>query len=288
MSNLINLAVQVSRYLIIVLMVIYTVQSYTVFRRTNVRAKEYVFLRQNVSMFFLHFIAFLVMFLKTMNMTLAVFYGAQVIYLAATLILFKNLYPKASKLLINNMCMLLTVGFIMVTRLSADHSCNQAIKQFKIVVAGTAMALIIPVALLDRSYLRFGTLINMFMLGIIADFWYALLGPLAIFAEPSLPLRGLLLASGVVLTCLSCSLYMSSRLGMGPYDAIGWILSERSGGKVPFRVVRILIDACAVTIGFACGSIVGLGTLVLACGTGPLIEFFNQKVSLPLLYGERH
>ena len=150
------------------------------------------------------------------------------------------------------------------------------------------LALIIPVALLDRSYLRFGTLINMFMLGIIADFWYALLGPLAIFAEPSLPLRGMLLASGVVLTCLSCSLYMSSRLGMGPYDAIGWILSERSGGRVPFRVVRILIDACAVTIGFACGSIVGLGTLVLACGTGPLIEFFNQKVSLPLLYGERH
>ena len=150
------------------------------------------------------------------------------------------------------------------------------------------LALIIPVALLNRSYLRFGTLINMFMLGIIADFWYALLGPLAIFAEHSLPLRGLLLASGVVLTCLSCSLYMSSRLGMGPYDAIGWILSERSGGKVPFRVVRILIDACAVTIGFACGSIVGLGTLVLACGTGPLIEFFNQKISLPLLYGERH
>ena len=150
------------------------------------------------------------------------------------------------------------------------------------------LALIIPVALLDRSYLRFGTLINMFMLGIIADFWYALLGPLAIFAEHSLPLRGLLLASGVVLTCLSCSLYMSSRLGMGPYDAIGWILSERSGGRVPFRVVRILIDACAVTIGFACGSIVGLGTLALACGTGPLIEFFNQKISLPLLYGERH
>ena len=149
------------------------------------------------------------------------------------------------------------------------------------------LALIIPVALLDRSYLRFGTLINMFMLGIIADFWYGLLEPLTIFAEPSLPLRGLLLASGVVLTCLSCSLYMSSRLGMGPYDAIGWILSERSGGRVPFRVVRILIDACAVTIGFTCGSIVSLGTLVMACGTGPLIEFFNQKVSLPLLYGEK-
>lgn len=149
------------------------------------------------------------------------------------------------------------------------------------------LGLIIPVALLDRSYLRFGTLINMFMLGLIADFWYALLEPLAIFSEPDLSLRVLLLATGVVLTCLSCSLYMSSRLGMGPYDAIGWILAERSGGRVPFRIVRVLIDACAVIIGFTCGSIVGLGTLVLACGTGPLIEFFNRKVSQPLLYGKK-
>ena len=149
------------------------------------------------------------------------------------------------------------------------------------------LALIIPVALLDRSYLRFGTLINMFMLGIIADFWYALLEPVTIFSGPDLSLRIMLLAGGVVLTCLSCSFYMSSKLGMGPYDAIGWIISERSGGRVPFRIVRILIDACAVTIGFACNSIVGLGTLVLACGTGPLIEFFNQKVSLPILYGKQ-
>ena len=43
MTNLINLVVQVSRYLMIVLMVIYTLQSYTVFRRTSVQAKEYVF-----------------------------------------------------------------------------------------------------------------------------------------------------------------------------------------------------------------------------------------------------
>ena len=141
MSNLINLMIQISRYLIIILMIIYTIQSYTVFRRTSVQAKEYVFLRQNVSMFFIHFIAFAVMFLKTMNVEILVFYGAQVIYLAAALIFFRNLYPKASKLLINNMCMLLTIGFIMVTRLSYE----QALKQFKIAVLGTILALIIPI-----------------------------------------------------------------------------------------------------------------------------------------------
>lgn len=140
-SNLINLVTQVSKYLIIILMIIYTIQSYTVFQQTSAHAKEYVFLRQNVSMFFIHFIAFLIMFLKTMDMELLVFYGAQVIYLAATLIFFRNLYPRASRLLINNMCMLLTIGFIMVTRLAYD----QALKQFKIAILGTVLALIIPI-----------------------------------------------------------------------------------------------------------------------------------------------
>lgn len=140
-ENLINLVIQVSRYLLIILMILYTIQSYTVFRRTSVQAKEYVFLRQNVSMFFIHFIAFAMMFLKTWSIELLVFYAAQVIYLAATLIFFRNLYPKASKLLINNMCMLLAIGFIMVTRLSYD----QSIRQFKITVIGTVLALIIPI-----------------------------------------------------------------------------------------------------------------------------------------------
>lgn len=141
MTNLINLVAQAAKYLMIILMLIYTVQSYTVFRRTSVQAKEYVFLRQNVSMFFIHFIAFAVMFLKTMDIQLLIFYGAQAIYLGFTLVLFRNLYPKASKLLINNMCMLLTIGMIMITRLSYDWS----VKQFKIIVIGTVLALIIPV-----------------------------------------------------------------------------------------------------------------------------------------------
>ena len=150
------------------------------------------------------------------------------------------------------------------------------------------LLLIVPVLLLDRSYIRVGTLVNMFLLGIIADFWYALLSPIVLFSEPSLLLRGTLLLGGVLLTCLACSFYMSARLGMGPYDAIGWILAARTQGRLSFRTVRVLIDSCAVSIGFACGSIVGLGTLVLACGTGPLIEFFNKHISQPWLYGRKN
>lgn len=140
LNNLVSTLTRASRYLILVLMVIYTVQSYTVFRQTSREAKERIFLRQNVSMFVIHFLAFLTMLLNTMRTELILFYGAQVLYLMFTLLLFRNLYPRASKSLLNNMCMLLTIGFIMITRISYDLS----VKQFQIACAGTALALLVP------------------------------------------------------------------------------------------------------------------------------------------------
>ena len=119
---------------------IYTLQSILIFAKRNEEAREFLFLRQNVVMFCVHFVAFMVLYLQMEEAQLLIFYGEQALYLAATLIFFRHLYPKASKLAINNMCMLITIGFIMVTRLSYD----QSVKQFKICVIGTVIALIVP------------------------------------------------------------------------------------------------------------------------------------------------
>ena len=136
-----NLVIQVSKYLIIILMALYTFQSYTVFHKKDDESREYLFLRQNMLMFFMHFVAFMVLFLEMSEPAILLFYGAQVIYLAAVLVLFRNLYPLASMLLINNMCMLICIGFIMITRLSYE----QSLKQFKIAVFATIVALLVPV-----------------------------------------------------------------------------------------------------------------------------------------------
>ena len=140
LGRIADVVISVCGYLIILLMAVYTIQSYTVFRRRGAAAKRYVFLRQNISMFVIHMIAFLILFLQRMNMNILLFYGVQAAYLLVTLILFNLLYPRCSKLLINNMCMLITVGFIMITRLTFDS----AVRQFKIVAAGTLLALLIP------------------------------------------------------------------------------------------------------------------------------------------------
>ncbi len=158
---MVNLIIQVSRYLIVALMALYTIECYTVFRRKkDEEARQYLFLRQNMLMFFIHFIAYTVIFLEIGELQVLLFYAAQVVYLALTLMLFRRLYPRASRLLINNMCMLLAIGFIMLGRLSYE----QCERQFAIAVVATVIVLLIPVII---RKLRFITKI----------YWaYALLG----------------------------------------------------------------------------------------------------------------
>ena len=141
LTRITELLGQISRYLILILMVIYTIQSFTVFRRRSVRARRSVFLRQNVSMFAIHAIAMLLLFLQQRDFHILIFYGMQFAYLLAALILMSTLYPRASRLLINHMCLLISLGFFMISRLSYDS----AMKQFQIVAIGTVAALLIPV-----------------------------------------------------------------------------------------------------------------------------------------------
>ena len=140
LSNLPDLAVRIFHYVILVLMVLYTVQSVTVFAQRRSRDRDRIFLFQNIEMFVIHFLGFATLFLNSWQFDLIMFYAAQVLYLLFTLLLFRNLYPRASRSLINNMCMLLTIGFIMVTRFSTD----QSLKQFEVAAAGTALALLVP------------------------------------------------------------------------------------------------------------------------------------------------
>lgn len=145
---------------------------------------------------------------------------------------------------------------------------------------------IIPIFILDRSYIQFGTLVNMFMFGPIVDAWFAVLiyffpalANLALFG------RVMCLIAGVVICCFGASMYMTTNLGMGPYDAIGWIIEKKTNKKVPFKYARIGIDSASTITGFIFGSIVSLGTFTMALGTGPLVVFFTENINKKLIYG---
>lgn len=98
-------------------------------------------------MFLLHALAYLVLYLNTQNEKLVVFYGAQVIFFFCYLFLYRLLYVHVSRILLNNMCMLLCIGMVTLTRLSPD----KAVRQFAIIVVSAGLTWLIPYVI-DRVW----------------------------------------------------------------------------------------------------------------------------------------
>lgn len=134
----------------IILIAVYTFLCFTVFKNHTEEKKTSIFRRQNGFMFSIHLIAYLVIFLKTGSTRALLLYAAQAVFLIGVIALYSVLYPKASRLITNNMCMLMSVSFIILTRLSFEKS----VKQFTIMAAAMAAALVIPFIISRVTFLK--------------------------------------------------------------------------------------------------------------------------------------
>lgn len=139
--------------------------------------------------------------------------------------------------------------------------------------------------LFARELIGFGTVVNIFLIGYIVKVTYALLDRL--FGAPELfALQFAVMLIGMMICSLGLSLYQCSAMGTAPYDALALILDKRLK-RLPYFWCRILCDGSCALICLFSGGIVGLGTLLSAFGFGPVIAFFNKKVSRPLLQSEQ-
>lgn len=147
----------------------------------------------------------------------------------------------------------------------------------------------------DRKNIGIATFINLFLLGYITEFTYEYLQ--TVIVEPSMAVRFICLAIGIVVICFGSALYMTANLGVSTYDAVAIVLAYKwKVGK--FQYCRIATDLMCViggTIIFLLGggklsevpTIVGIGTIITAFFMGPLIELFNEKIARPLLKAEK-
>ena len=144
-----NLIAVISKYVMIFLMVIYTYANFRFFTLSDPEKQRKVCGRQNRCMFCIHFLAYLTLSLRAENegirMMLWAFFGAQVVFFLCYIYLYRLIYRNVSRLLVNNTCMLLCVGMIMLTRISmARGSLDNVLRQFVIVVASAAVTWLVP------------------------------------------------------------------------------------------------------------------------------------------------
>ena len=101
-------------------------------------------------MVMIHFCSFLSLYAIEGDIKYFKAYLIQQIGIIAILTVYRLIFPKANRLVINNMCMLLTIGFIILTRISY----NKAMRQFYIAMGAFAVTLIIPFFIGRGRFLR--------------------------------------------------------------------------------------------------------------------------------------
>ncbi|MDK9858801.1 YczE/YyaS/YitT family protein [Staphylococcus equorum] len=149
--------------------------------------------------------------------------------------------------------------------------------------------LLLSMFILGKYLLGLGTVLNMVFVGYLVDFFLKTFeGTILDFeVEKSLVIRLILLVIGTVILCLGASLYMTANLGVAPYDALAIMMSDHID-KLPFSVARIITDVICVVVGlifgtllgpYPFGAIIGIGTVITALGTGPIIGLFNRTIS---------
>ena len=144
--------------------------------------------------------------------------------------------------------------------------------------------IILVLLIVDRSYIKIGTILCMVCGGPIIDFFTRLLQ--FMFAqERTLWFKLPVLALGCVILAFGMTIVIKSDAGTGPNDLVVLVISEKTHKK--FGIVRIIVDVSFVVVGFLLGGSFGVGTIVCACLVGPVAGFFlphSEKIVERILH----
>lgn len=150
--------------------------------------------------------------------------------------------------------------------------------------------LLFVVIVAHRGLVGVGTVFNMVGSGYACEFFQGLFQS-AVREHYTYALRVPLLAVGIITLCFACSLFFTANVGVGPYDALSFMLNRST--KLEYKWMRVATDVTVVLIGLVFGGglnallsgdvskveNVGIGTVITAFCMGPLINFFNKYVS---------
>lgn len=112
---------------------------------------------------------------------------------------------------------------------------------------------------------KIGTYLDMFLTGIFIDIFLIVLPDANTLLEQTLAF-----VVGVVLLGFGCGMYMVANLGVGPRDTLMLLLVHRLGWSV--NRARTTMEVTVAVLGFVLGGPVGVGTVFMAFGLGPVVQ----------------
>ncbi len=141
---------KILQFLIVLLGTFYTFECFYYFKKSNEITKKHLYIRQYIWMFCIHLFCYITMCINTGENKYLLYFIIQSALFGAVITATSILYPKGNKLLINNMCFLLGISFVMIARLAP----TRIYKQFLIVLLSIVIGFLVPVIMKKVDGLR--------------------------------------------------------------------------------------------------------------------------------------
>ncbi|MCM1183142.1 MAG: penicillin-binding transpeptidase domain-containing protein [Roseburia sp.] len=142
--------IELSKYILAINILLYTLISYVTLRREDRERRTVVFVLQDMMIFVNHIVGSLVLLYSRQDFSYLFLALLQVIAVFTFLVLMRAIYPSSDRLILNHIAMLLSISFVILTRLSYARS----LRQFVIVAVSLIIALIIPVFVKHVSLIK--------------------------------------------------------------------------------------------------------------------------------------
>lgn len=147
---MITVIASVAQYICIILLAIYGWLCFSILTTVDKPVKNRKLTQQIILVFAIHFLWYLVLFLKMESLKVLLLYGGEILVAALYMVLYHRYYPYSSRLVTNNMCFLLLFGYTILTRINF----NMALRQFAISTVTLLIVSFIPLIMLQYRNLR--------------------------------------------------------------------------------------------------------------------------------------
>ena len=115
----------ITKYMILICMALYTLKCYTFFVAKNKEKRSSNLNKQVFYIFMIHFLCYLKLVLWKHDVKIILLYLGEVTVSILYMAIFHSVYKKVSRLITNNVIFLLTIGYIMLTRLDMKLALRQ-------------------------------------------------------------------------------------------------------------------------------------------------------------------
>lgn len=135
-----HLSVELIKYAMIFIIAIYAYYSFFSHRLKDKNKQDLVCFKMSVLIFLIHLLGYGAIYLQTNNKQIITLYIIELILILFVTTIYKWIYPTISKVLLNNILMLIVVGLIMQLRLSVDN----VTKHLFMITISFVISLVVP------------------------------------------------------------------------------------------------------------------------------------------------